>query len=233
MVIAATPATPTTAGTSRPVPPPLPPSMSVAAGVARAAPPRPAPPASSSQPALTASAGDSRLGPPPLPEPPGPPAIPARPALHELHDPGTDPLADWRQRRTRRVLVSGGVALAIIAVVLVATRGGADEAPAVARAPAAAADVPVDAGVPVDATLPPDASREAIIAENRYGYLTITAPSKFTVFIDKQRVVNDAFDQYPLRPGPYKIKVVGPRGRVERFDVIIEATKTTTKRFDW
>jgi hypothetical protein len=87
--------------------------------------------------------------------------------------------------------------------------------------------------LPIDAALPPDASRETIIAENRYGYLTITSEEKFTVYIDGQRIVNDAFDQYPLRPGPYKIKVVGPRNKAQRFEIIVEASQTVTKNLEW
>jgi hypothetical protein len=87
--------------------------------------------------------------------------------------------------------------------------------------------------LPVDAALPLDASRETIIAENRYGYLTITSTEKITVYIDGQRIVNDAFDQYPLRPGPYKVKVVGPRNKTKRFEILIEATKTVTQNLEW
>jgi hypothetical protein len=91
----------------------------------------------------------------------------------------------------------------------------------------------VPVAVPIDAAVDIDASREEIIAENRYGYLTLTSDEKFTVYVDGNRIVNDAFDQYPLRPGPYKIKVVGPRGKTQRFEVIIEAAKTETKHLEW
>ena len=59
------------------------------------------------------------------------------------------------------------------------------------------------------------------------------AQHRITAWIDDKRIVNDAFDQYPLRPGPHKVKVSGPRGKTERFEVIIEATKTVTKTFEW
>jgi serine/threonine-protein kinase len=182
--------------------------------------------------------------PPPLPvkvagSPPGVAPAPANIAMVDLADPSTDLLGDWRRRRVRR-LVALGVVAALVggALVVLGTPGKMSAAKDGGGGSGTSAAVLVDAGeealvVPVDAALPLDASRETIIAENRYGYLTITSDAKFTVYIDGKRIVNDAFDQYPLRPGPYKIKVVGPRGKTKRFEIIIEASKTVTHDLEW
>lgn len=214
MVIAPTPATPATGRTRRPTAPALPPIPGTGPRTSR----------------------------PPTTPPPLAPAMGTSPAptgvnMVELDDPSTDLLGEWRKKRVRTLYVAGGVAALAVAAFVVfglggngaaATGGGTTDAGVAALA----ADAAV-AAVPVDAAEPTDASREAIIAENRYGYLTLTARSRFTVYVDGNRVVDDAFDQYPLRPGPHKIKVVGPRGKTERFEVIIEAAKTETKHFDW
>ncbi len=204
MVINSTPATPTTGRATRPpVPPPL---------------------------------RDARRTTPPPLGAPGTAAAPEGVVMIDLADPGTDLLGDWRRRRMRRVIAVGGVlALALVLLIVLGMSGGGASA---RKDPDLAAGRLVDAAeeelvLPIDAALPIDAGRESVIAENRYGYLTLTSTEKITVFIDGQRIVNDAFDQYPLRPGPYKVKVIGPRGKTERFEVIIEAAKTVTKNFEW
>jgi serine/threonine-protein kinase len=164
---------------------------------------------------------------------------PANVAMVDLADPSTDLLGDWRRRRMKRLIVLG-VVLAAAAVALFVVgipgmkssakdQGGGTGTSAAARVDAAEEELVA----PLDAPLPTDASRETIMAENRYGYLTITSNAKFTVYIDGHRIVNDAFDQYPLRPGPYKIKVVGPRNKTKRFEIIIEASKTVTHNLEW
>ena len=204
-------------------------------------------------PPTPASGAVRRPGPPPVPGAPvpGAPVPGARVAapvpltapdglpMVDLADPSTDLLADWRRQRMRRLLVTGGVvAAALIALIVVLSLGGGKTRAADAGGAGGATAELIDAAVeeldlPIDAALPIDASREEIIAENRYGYLTLTSDEKFTVFIDGNRIVNDAFDQYPLRPGPYKIKVVGPRGKTRRFEVIIEAARTVTHHIEW
>ncbi len=180
--------------------------------------------------------------PPPLPPhvlaSPGTSAAPEGVSMVDLGDPSTDLLGDWRRRRMRRLLVLGGVLAAAVTIFILFGMGGKQTAAKEADGVASASGAVVDAAeeelvVPIDAPLPIDASREMIIRENRYGYLTITSEEKFTVYIDGSRIVNDAFDQYPLRPGPYKIKVVGPRSKTQRFEIVIEASKTITKNLEW
>jgi hypothetical protein len=159
-------------------------------------------------------------------------------AMVDLADPSTDLLGEWRKRRARTLIVVAALGAIAVALLVIFGMGGGGKSAAAPDPEALAGKVPADAAgevldLPIDAALPTDASREAIIAENRYGYLTIESKAKVTVWIDDKRIVNDAFDQYPLRPGPHKVKVQGPRNKTERFEVIIEATKTVTKTFDW
>ncbi|HUQ08403.1 MAG TPA: serine/threonine-protein kinase [Kofleriaceae bacterium] len=206
MMIGHTPATPTTGGrASRPaMPPPIPGKSQVQAAVA------------------------------------GTTAAPDNVSMIELADPSTDLLGDWRRRRMKRLIVLGVALAAASALFVVFGMGGKSSSAKdqggddVATGAAAVIDAAEEELVlPIDAALPLDASRETIIAENRYGYLTIKSAEKITVYIDGQRIVNDAFDQYPLRPGPYKVKVTGPRGKTKRFEIVIEATKTVTQNLEW
>jgi serine/threonine protein kinase len=183
--------------------------------------------------------------PPPIPGKPqaavaGTTRAPDSVSMVDLADPSTDLLGDWRRRRMKRLIVLGVALVGAVALFVVfgmdgksssaKEKGGGEVATGAAVVIDAAEEELV---APIDAALPTDASRETIIAENRYGYLTITSSEKVTVYIDGQRIVNDAFDQYPLRPGPYKVKVVGPRGKTKRFEIVIEATKTVTQNLEW
>jgi hypothetical protein len=179
--------------------------------------------------------------PPPVPRPSvGIAAAPDNISMVDLADPSTDLLGDWRRRRMKRLVVLGALLAAAVAAFVVF---GMDGKKSAAKdqgggGSGVASGALVDAAeeelvLPIDAALPTDASRETIIRENRYGFLTITSDEKITVYIDGQRIVNDAFDQYPLRPGPYKIKVVGPRNKTKRFEIIIEASKTVTQNLEW
>ena len=191
--------------------------------------------------------GPRRTGSPTQPPPFRPPSTPiptlgtspapSGVAMVDLADPSTDLLGE-RKRRARILIGAAALAAITLAVLLVIGFGGGGKS-ASARNGAqlagggAVGDAAEVLDLPIDAPLPLDASREVIAAENRYGYLTIESKSKITVWIDGKRIVNDAFDQYPLRPGPHKVKVSGPRGKSERFEVIIEASKTVTKTYDW
>ncbi|MEZ4403901.1 MAG: protein kinase [Kofleriaceae bacterium] len=164
---------------------------------------------------------------PPLPGQGSPSVVVAPEALTmvDLADPSTDLLRDRRRRIQRRVLATLGlVGLAAGAYWL--GRGGAGPSPGAGPIPTA----PLDAGgAPADASpdAPPDAdtSRADITALARFGFFSIAASKKTTIYIDHQRVGEAPLDRYPLEPGPHDIKAVGPRNKARRWKIIVEATK--------
>ncbi|MDQ3337654.1 MAG: protein kinase [Myxococcota bacterium] len=79
--------------------------------------------------------------------------------------------------------------------------------------------------------VPPDAagtmSQDDIIALSRYGFFSITATAKTVIYIDGKLVGETPLTRVPLKPGPYKVKAVGPRNRTKNFNINIYATKDT------
>jgi hypothetical protein len=183
--------------------------------------------------------GDFAGTPPPTPptrrlaQPPPTPAIASR-ALSEaptsvqmldLADPSTDLLGPWRKRNMRLAIGLSAAAVVAIVVAIVLTTGGGSR-------PAAGTAVPIDAApvatVEIDAAPPPidgGPSREDIIALSRYGFLSVAADDKTVVYLDGVRVGEAPLLRMPLKPGPYKLKAVGPRGKSRKFDIVVEATK--------
>ena len=191
------------------------------------------------RPASTMEIGDFAGTPPPTPptrrlaQPPPTPAIASR-ALSEaptsvqmldLADPSTDLLGPWRKRNMRLAIGLSAAAVVAIVVAIVLTTGGGSR-------PAAGTAVPIDAApvatVEIDAAPPPidgGPSREDIIALSRYGFLSVAADDKTVVYLDGVRVGEAPLLRMPLKPGPYKLKAVGPRGKSRKFDIVVEATK--------
>jgi hypothetical protein len=66
-----------------------------------------------------------------------------------------------------------------------------------------------------------DVSKDDIMLISRHGYLTLDANQKTQVFVDGTYRGETPMSQYPLRPGPYKIKLVGPKKKTKLMDVMI------------
>ena len=138
----------------------------------------------------------------------------------------TDLLRD-RRRRAIQLAIAGAVVVAIAALAYVLGRGSTPHH----AAPAVATAAPVDAGVPpidaalVDAPIDADQTRADIIALARYGFFSIGSDKKAVIYIDHQRIKEAPLIRYLLEPGPHSVKAVGPKGKVKRFEIIIEATK--------
>lgn len=83
---------------------------------------------------------------------------------------------------------------------------------------------PVVTAPPVDAAVAkvedePDAatgmSKDDIVALSRFGFLTIKASQKTTIYVDGKYIGETPMTRLPLSPGPKKIKAVGPRGKTK------------------
>jgi serine/threonine protein kinase len=153
---------------------------------------------------------------------------PAAISMVDLGDPSTDLLRDWRKQRVRRVAIAGAIAAAVITALVIAIMAAGGGAGAPASEPAALAptspDAMPDADIELDATGP---SHDDIAALSKYGFLSIDANAKTTVFIDSQRIGEAPITRLPLAPGVHHVKLIGPKSKVRRFDVSIFATKDT------
>jgi hypothetical protein len=79
-----------------------------------------------------------------------------------------------------------------------------------------AAVAPVKA--PVDAST---MSKDDILAISRFGYFTIKANQKTTIYVDGKYIGETPMTRLPLAPGPKKIKAVGPKGKTKTFSTTI------------
>ena len=70
-------------------------------------------------------------------------------------------------------------------------------------------------------------SQDDIIALSRYGFFSITATAKTMIYIDDKLVGETPLTRMPIKPGPHKVKAVGPRGKSKQFSINIYATKDT------
>lgn len=164
--------------------------------------------------------------------PPGapPPPMPARPGTapelqSDISTFAGDPTTDLLGPQRRQFQVGAAIA-AVVCVPLAAYWLLAGGSPPTATAPAVEPDAAVaalipDAGAAIDA----GPSREDIVALSRYGFLSIGAVDKAVIYLDNVRLGEAPLVRMPLNPGPYKVKAVGPRGKVRKFEIIIEATK--------
>ena len=83
--------------------------------------------------------------------------------------------------------------------------------------------IPADAAVPkpeaIDAST--NMSKDDILAISRFGYLTIKANAKTTIFVDGKYIGETPMTRLPLPPGPKKIKAVGPKNKTKLINTTI------------
>jgi hypothetical protein len=134
---------------------------------------------------------------------------------------GTDLLSAHRWKSLRNV----GIALVVIAalgagIFFVVTRlGGRDEPKRVA------APVVIDAAVPKQVAAPIDAgdeiSHDDIVALSHFGFFSITATAKTSIYVDDKYIGDSPLTRLPLKPGPHTVKAVGPRGKSKVLKITI------------
>ncbi len=145
------------------------------------------------------------------------------PADSWVHNPDTDLLWQHRKRSLRNVIILLLVLIVACAgaVVLVTSVGGDPDSAAIAMPP------PADAAVrePPKPDASTQMSRDDITALSRFGFLTLKANAKTTIFVDGKLVGETPLDKVPITPGPHKIKAVGPKNKNKQFDVTIYGGK--------
>jgi serine/threonine-protein kinase len=213
-------------GTPGTTPPPLPPAArSGELGMARANARPPTGPIEAVPSMIVQTPGTGRME---IVTPP-PPALPAGvidlsanvPVDTWMANPDTDLLRGHRMRGIRNLaiglVVLGGIGAGVLYFVSRGTT--AEEKPNVAATPPDAA---------VKRSLPPppepDAgiSKDDILAISRFGYLTVTANQKTTIYVDGKFIGETPMTRLPLSPGPKKIKAVGPkRNQKKEFSTTI------------
>ena len=147
------------------------------------------------------------------------------PADTWMADPDTNILRGHRWKSLRNAAIAivllGGITAAIIAVVQ--RSGGIEDATPVAavHADAAVRKAIVD---PIDAG---DDGRDNIVALSHFGFFSLTASAKTTIFIDGRNMGETPMTRVPLPPGPHKVHAVGPKGKSKDLKITIYGGKDT------
>jgi serine/threonine protein kinase len=146
-----------------------------------------------------------------------------------MANPDTNLLRAHRWKSLRNVLIVMGVLaiVIVVAVLVVPMLGGDNKEPVVVndKTPDAQPHVaPVDAS-----TVKSDANdRDTIVALSKFGFFSITANAKTTIFIDGKNIGETPLTRLPLSPGPHKVKAIGPRGKKPKeFSITIYGGRDT------
>jgi serine/threonine protein kinase len=147
---------------------------------------------------------------------------------------GTDLLSAHRWKSLRNF----GIAVAILAAVgigiffVVTHVGGGSRPPThVAQAPIDAAVKPVIVAPPIDADV---ISHDDIVALSKYGFFSITANAKTTIYVDDKNIGETPLTRLPLKPGPHTVKAVGPKGKSKIIKITIIGGRDDDERsIDW
>jgi len=150
------------------------------------------------------------------------------PADTWMANPDTDLLGAHRRKTLRTMLLAiAGVAviggLLFAFVQLSQPRAARPQVAAVADAAIVDAP-PIDAPEKVDAD-----DRDHITALSRFGFLSLEATARTSIYIDGKLYGETPLKRLPLAPGMYKLKAVGPRGKVRYLKVNIYGGKDTDK----
>ena len=168
--------------------------------------------------------------------------VPGAPAVLDLSanvpvdtwmaNPDTDLLRAHRWKSLRNVLIAVGVLGVLIAgaIVMMQVLGGnernGDDGSGgyAANPPDAATAVAKDASTVTPDTGP---NRDDIVALSKFGFFTIDANAKTTIWIDNKNIGETPLTRLPLTPGPHKVKALGPRGKKKEFTITIYGGRDT------
>ena len=151
-----------------------------------------------------------------------------------MADDGTNLLAShrWRSLRNSILALAIFVALGLGVFVVFSFLGSKASNGSVNAAPVADAAIkrPIR-DIPLDAA--PD-DHDQIRALSKYGFYSLTATAKTTIYIDDKIVLETPLTQYPLKPGPHTIKAVGPKGKTKLLKIqIVGGRDTDDGSIDW
>jgi hypothetical protein len=134
---------------------------------------------------------------------------------------GTDLLSAHRWKSLAKLVIAlvvvGAVATGVVFVVM---RSGGTDGGTAAAAPADAAIKRVPVEVPIDAA---EVNKDDIVALSHYGFFSITATAKTTIYIDDKNIGETPLTRLPVKPGPHTVKAVGPKGKSKVIKIAIVA----------
>ncbi len=138
-----------------------------------------------------------------------------------MADDGTNLLAShrWRSLRNSAIALAVFAALGLGVFLLIQLVGSKPSTNAAGTAQVADAAVrkPIQ-DIPLDAA--PD-DHEEIKALSKYGFYSITANAKTTIYVDDKMIGETPLTHLPLKPGPHTIKAVGPKGKSKTMKISI------------
>ena len=135
---------------------------------------------------------------------------------------GTDLLSAHRWKSLRNVaIVLIVLAAAGVGIFLVVTKmGNGREQPKQEVVVPVAIDAAVPKQVaPIDAG--DEISHDDIVALSHFGFFSITATAKTTIYVDDKYIGETPLTRLPLKPGPHTVKAVGPRSKSKVIKITI------------
>jgi hypothetical protein len=147
---------------------------------------------------------------------------------------GTNLLASHRWKSLRNlILVLVGLGVVGVGVYMFFKMTAGDVNKKVVAAP------PPDAAVMKKNTQPPppdapEVNKNDIIALSKFGFFTIDASAKTTIYVDNVRYGETPMQRLPLTPGPHKVKAVAKGKKPREFMItIIGGRDTEQETIDW
>jgi serine/threonine-protein kinase len=138
-----------------------------------------------------------------------------------------DLISGYRMKSIKRVATAVGALVLVGGIVMFVAASGRDDDEE--KQPVAAAPIDAAPPAPPDAYQPPDASdRDQIILLSKVGFLSLEADAKTTIYIDGQKVGLTPLTNHPLSPGVHQVKAIGPKNKIQRFEVTIYAAQPNT-----
>ncbi len=148
------------------------------------------------------------------------------PADTWMADPDTNLLRSHRMKSVRNAMIAVAMLAAVgVALIVLFTRGGEDPAPVVR----VSVDAAVKAAVPPATIDAGSDSHQAIVSLSKYGFYSIDASVKSTIFIDGRNMGETPMLSMPLPPGPHKVHAVGPKGKTKDFAITIYGGQPTNE----
>lgn len=150
-----------------------------------------------------------------------------------MADGGTDLLSGHRWRSLRNIgLALIGLAVVLVGIYMVMKKAnGGNDSFATAAPPDAAVRKLAPPPTPPDAA---QISKNDIVALSKFGFFTIDANAKTTIYVDNVRYGETPMQRLPLTPGPHKVKAVTKGKKPKEFMItIIGGRDTEVETITW
>ncbi|MDB4956551.1 MAG: serine/threonine protein kinase [Myxococcales bacterium] len=144
-----------------------------------------------------------------------------------MEDPGTNLLSAHRWKSLRNTAIALGLAVvAAVAIFFIVNRMHDETPTRIAAAPKLDAGVKIDAyEAPLDAN--GDISHDDIYALSKYGFFSINASAKTSIYVDGKLIGETPLTRLPLQPGPHTVKASGPHGKSKQLKITILGGRDT------